>query len=167
MAQPELDLVHRAPASPAGSPDADSPLKMAMDRILKGHNGEAVLTDLRTGERHIIGIGRVVVGQRKSGETFPMELQVGEFRAGTGRFFTGFVRDLTDEEINRVREFGPLIISIDTKGKNLIEENKQVFNEKKKPILERINEQCLKLDAFQKAHPFRQEDTPEDFRINP
>ena len=33
---------------------------------------------------------------------------------------------------------GPLIISIDTKGRNLIEENKAVFNEKKKPILERI-----------------------------
>ena len=40
-----------------------------------------------------------------------------------------------------VREFGPLIISIDTKGKNLIEENKAVFNAKKKPILERINAQ--------------------------
>ena len=43
--------------------------------------------------------------------------------------------------VNRVREFGPLIISIDTKGKNLIEENKVVFNQKKKPILERINAQ--------------------------
>jgi L(+)-tartrate dehydratase beta subunit len=43
--------------------------------------------------------------------------------------------------VNRVREFGPLIISIDTKGKNLIEENKAVFNAKKKPILERINAQ--------------------------
>ena len=43
--------------------------------------------------------------------------------------------------VNRVKEFGPLIISIDTKGKNLIEENKAVFNEKKKPILERINQQ--------------------------
>jgi L(+)-tartrate dehydratase beta subunit len=43
--------------------------------------------------------------------------------------------------INRVKEFGPLIISIDTKGKNLIEENKKVFNEKKKPVLERINQQ--------------------------
>ena len=43
--------------------------------------------------------------------------------------------------VNRVREFGPLIISIDTKGNNLIEQNKKVFNEKKKPILERIHQQ--------------------------
>ena len=43
--------------------------------------------------------------------------------------------------INKVKEFGPLTISIDTKGRNLIEENKKVFNEKKKPILERINQQ--------------------------
>ncbi len=53
---------------------------------------------LRTGERHIIGIGRVVVGLRKGGETFPMELQVGQFEVGGGRFFTGFVRDLTEQQ---------------------------------------------------------------------
>ena len=39
--------------------------------------------------------------------------------------------------VNRVREFGPLIISIDTKGNNLIEQNKAVFNAKKVPIVER------------------------------
>jgi L(+)-tartrate dehydratase beta subunit len=43
--------------------------------------------------------------------------------------------------VNKVRDFGPLIISIDTKGNNLIERNKAVFNEKKKPILERIHRQ--------------------------
>jgi L(+)-tartrate dehydratase beta subunit len=42
--------------------------------------------------------------------------------------------------INRVREFGPLIISIDTHGNNLIQQNKTVFNEKKAPILARISE---------------------------
>jgi len=43
--------------------------------------------------------------------------------------------------INRVREFGPLIISIDTKGNNLIQQNKVGFNDKKKPVLERISQQ--------------------------
>ncbi len=43
--------------------------------------------------------------------------------------------------VNRVREFGPLIISIDTKGNNLIAQNKVGFNEKKKPILERISKE--------------------------
>ncbi len=43
--------------------------------------------------------------------------------------------------INRVREFGPLIISIDTKGNNLISQNKAGFQEKKKPVLERISKE--------------------------
>ncbi|MDR5740563.1 MULTISPECIES: L(+)-tartrate dehydratase subunit beta [unclassified Caballeronia] len=43
--------------------------------------------------------------------------------------------------INRVKEFGPLIISIDTKGNNLMAQNKTAFNEKKKPILEKISAQ--------------------------
>lgn len=56
-----------------------------------------------TGERRIIGIGRVVVGLRKDGRTFPMELSVGEARAGTRRIFTGFIRDLTERQETRAR----------------------------------------------------------------
>ncbi|WP_348642228.1 PAS domain S-box protein [Mesorhizobium sp. B2-3-5] len=51
---------------------------------------------LTTGERRIIGLGRTVTGMRKDGSTFPMELAVGEMNPGTGRFFTGFCRDLTE-----------------------------------------------------------------------
>ncbi|HAV4864336.1 L(+)-tartrate dehydratase subunit beta [Acinetobacter baumannii] len=43
--------------------------------------------------------------------------------------------------INRVREFGPLIISIDAKGNNLIQQNKVEFQAKKAPILEKISKQ--------------------------
>ncbi|PBN42929.1 PAS domain S-box protein [Sphingobium sp. D43FB] len=53
---------------------------------------------LRTGERRIIGIGRVVVAMRKDGSTFPMELSIGEASGEGQRLFTGFIRDLTDRQ---------------------------------------------------------------------
>lgn len=58
---------------------------------------------LATGERRIIGIGRLVVGRRKDGSTFPMELAVGEMRSGDRRFFTGFLRDLTERQETQKR----------------------------------------------------------------
>src|SRR5690606_1962238 len=51
----------------------------------------------------IIGIDRVVVGRRKDGSTFPMKLAVGEMRSPSGRFFTGFIRDLTEREESAAR----------------------------------------------------------------
>ena len=61
---------------------------------------------LATGERHIIGIGRIVVGQRKDGTTFPIHLTVGELRSADKHYFTGFIRDLTDQQLteNRLKE---------------------------------------------------------------
>ncbi|MQW87640.1 PAS domain-containing sensor histidine kinase [Sinorhizobium saheli] len=58
---------------------------------------------LSTGEKRIIGIDRVVSGQRKDGSTFPMKLAVGEMRSGGERFFTGFIRDLTEREESAAR----------------------------------------------------------------
>ncbi len=53
---------------------------------------------LQTGERKIIGIGREVVGQRRDGTTFPMDLAVGETHVGNRRIFTGIVRDITERK---------------------------------------------------------------------
>lgn len=53
---------------------------------------------LATGERRIIGVGRVVIGQRKDGTMFPIELAVGEAKIEGRRLFTGFVRDLTERQ---------------------------------------------------------------------
>lgn len=56
-----------------------------------------------TGERRIIGIGRLVVGERKDGSTFPLELSVGEMRSNDRRFFTGFIRDITERQQTEAR----------------------------------------------------------------
>jgi two-component system, LuxR family, sensor kinase FixL len=56
-----------------------------------------------TAERHIIGIGRIVTGQRKDGTTFPMHLSIGEMQSGGAPYFTGFVRDLTEHQQTQAR----------------------------------------------------------------
>jgi PAS domain S-box-containing protein len=53
---------------------------------------------LRTGQAKIIGIGREVVGQRKDGGVFPMDLAVSEVKLTDRRLFTGFVRDITERK---------------------------------------------------------------------
>ena len=50
---------------------------------------------LRTGDKHIIGIGREVQGRRKDGAVFPVDLTVSEFYDRTRRMFSGVLRDLS------------------------------------------------------------------------
>lgn len=73
-------------------------IKMLMPEPYRQHHDGYLGRYERTGERRIIGVGRVVVGERKDGSTFPMELSVGEMRSGDSRFFTGFIRDLTERQ---------------------------------------------------------------------
>jgi two-component system, LuxR family, sensor kinase FixL len=67
-----------------------------MPEPYRGEHDNYLARYLSSGERRIIGIGRVVLGQRRDGGTFPMELSVGEVMIEGRRQFTGFVRDLTD-----------------------------------------------------------------------
>jgi len=50
------------------------------------------------GEAKILGIEREVIGRRKDGSTFPMDLAVNEFRLGEQRYFTGIVRDISERK---------------------------------------------------------------------
>jgi len=78
-------------------------VKMLMPSPYREAHDGYVSRYLMTGERRIIGIGRVVVGERKDGSTFPMELAVGEMRSSSRRFFTGFIRDLTERQKTEAR----------------------------------------------------------------
>jgi two-component system sensor kinase FixL len=78
-------------------------VSMLMPEPYRTHHDGYMARYLRTGERRIIGIGRVVVGQRKDGSTFPMELAVGEMRSEGARYFTGFIRDLTERQQTETR----------------------------------------------------------------
>jgi two-component system sensor kinase FixL len=73
-------------------------IKMLMPAPYRDNHDAYLGRYLRTGEKRIIGIGRVVVGERKDGSTFPMELAVGEMISGATRYFTGFIRDLTERQ---------------------------------------------------------------------
>ncbi len=67
-----------------------SPYRDEHDRYIDNHR--------RTGERKIIGIGREVVGQRKDGSVFPMELSVGEAKQERGSIYVGVIHDITDRK---------------------------------------------------------------------
>lgn len=49
-----------------------------------------------TGVRKIIGIGRVTTARHRDGNTFPIELSVGEAWVDDKRVFTGFIHDLSE-----------------------------------------------------------------------
>lgn len=82
---------------------------------------------LTTGQRKIIGVGRVTTALHSDGNTFPIELAVGEAWVGERRIFTGFIRDLTERQqtllrlqdlqselahVGRVSEMGTLASSL-------------------------------------------------------
>lgn len=75
---------------------------------LVGQNVSAIMPDpyhdehdgylaryLATDEKHVIGVGREVLGQRKNGTVFPVDLAISEFFDGGQRMFSGVLRDLT------------------------------------------------------------------------
>jgi two-component system sensor kinase FixL len=111
---PEAEVAGRNVSMLMPSPDRDR-----HDQYLANY--------LATGKRKIIGIGRVTTALHRDGNTFPIELSVGEAWVGGHRIFTGFIRDLTERQqtllrlqdlqselahVGRVSEMGTLASSL-------------------------------------------------------
>ena len=73
-------------------------VKMLMPEPYRAAHDGYIERYIRTDEKRIIGIGRTVVGCRKDGTTFPLQLEVGEAKIGNERYFTGFIIDLTEKK---------------------------------------------------------------------
>jgi PAS domain S-box-containing protein len=73
-------------------------VKLLMPEPYHSEHDRVVMQYLRTARAQIIGTGREVMGRRKDGSTFPVELAVSEFLVGERRYFTGIVRDITERK---------------------------------------------------------------------
>ncbi len=104
-----------------------SNIKMLMPSPDRERHDGYLTNYLTTGQRKIIGIGRVTTALHRDGSTFPIELSVGEAWLGERRIFTGFVRDLSERQqtllrlqdlqselahVGRVSEMGTLASSL-------------------------------------------------------
>jgi len=102
-------------------------IKMLMPNPDRDRHDQYLINYLTTGKRKIIGIGRVTTALHRDGNTFPIELAVGEAWSGGRRIFTGFIRDLTERQqtllrlqdlqselahVGRVSEMGTLASSL-------------------------------------------------------
>ena len=74
-------------------------ISMLMPQPYRDRHDGYIQNYLNTGVKRIIGIGREVVGQRKDGTVFPIDLSVGEALLPSGRrIFTGIIRDITERK---------------------------------------------------------------------
>ena len=73
-------------------------VSMLMPSPFKEMHNSYIQRYIKTGEAHIIGIGREVIGRRKDGTTFPMDLAVSEVNGTDTRMFVGIIRDISERK---------------------------------------------------------------------
>jgi len=78
-------------------------VKLLMPSPDRERHDQYLINYLTTGVRKIIGVGRVTTALHRDGNTFPIELAVGEAWSGGHRIFTGFIRDLTERQQTLLR----------------------------------------------------------------
>ncbi|MCH8040403.1 MAG: response regulator [Nitrospinae bacterium] len=81
---------------------------------------------LETGQKKIIGTEREIVGKRKDGSTFPIDLAVHEVQLTGRRVFTGVIRDISDRKQAESR-LGLAYKDLEEKNQDLAEARDQAL----------------------------------------
>lgn len=74
-------------------------VRMLMPEPFRSEHARYLINYLRTGQAKMIGNGREVMGERKDGSIFPMELAISEMKVAGRTMFTGIVRDITERKL--------------------------------------------------------------------
>ncbi len=77
----------------------DKNVKMLMPEPYQSQHDGYLNNYHTTGVKKVMGIGREVIGKRKDGSEFPMELSISEVKTADLQRFTGIVRDISERKI--------------------------------------------------------------------
>jgi len=75
-----------------------SPLTLLMPQRFHEAHRQGLSRFLSTGQARLIGRTVELVGQRKEGTEFPLELSLASWKVGGDTFFTGMLRDITEQK---------------------------------------------------------------------
>jgi len=116
----------------------------------------------RTGQAHIIGVGREVKGLRKDGTVFPFRLGLSEVQYSGRKIYTGFIHDLSKEKEaeHRLKEYAAHLEELVEERTQSLKDTVQALREAKEEIsqsLEKEKELGLLKSRFVSiaSHEFR------------
>jgi len=78
-------------------------VSMLMTGANEAHHDQYLRNYLSTGEKQIIGIGRIVEAKLADGTSIPVELKIGEAEIDGQKLFTGYIRDMSEQQANALR----------------------------------------------------------------
>ncbi len=97
----------------------------------------------RTGDPHIIGTGREVVGLKKDGTTFPFRLAVSEVQFSGRKIYTGFIHDLTHqkEAEERLKEYAAHLEELVEKRTHLLKDMVKALQQAKEEVSQSLEKE--------------------------